>query len=347
MKLNLCILNDYVERGLITRRSHPTKPLYIYNYTAECSYSKEWDEVTLLCRGLIVTHDGTIKGRPFKKFFNFGELEEHKKYLNEVPKYICSKMDGSLGILFYTDIWEIATRGSFESDQAIEANKMLVNYDLNYLGKEKTYLLEIIYEQNQIVVKYDKSDYGLWMLGAINTETGEEEDTLQSFITALEVGFKTPNLIDDVLTTNKFVDKIKTDDVSNEEGFVLTYNDGTKVKLKYSKYVALHKILSGLTEHKVWESLMNKTEHELLEMLPDEHYEWAENIIQTLNQQFDDVVFYVETTWILIKAMNLTTRKDYAEQILKTKYPGLIFNKLDGAEYKWKIWKIIEPKQII
>jgi RNA ligase len=57
-------------------------------------------------------------------------------------------MDGSLIILFYYKPrmkWIVASRGSFISEQALEAQKMLNITDYEKLNKECTYLFEIIY----------------------------------------------------------------------------------------------------------------------------------------------------------------------------------------------------------
>lgn len=47
----------YIDSGLLAEKEHPTLPLLIYNYTQDCQFSRAWDEVTLMCRGLIVNKD--------------------------------------------------------------------------------------------------------------------------------------------------------------------------------------------------------------------------------------------------------------------------------------------------
>ncbi len=130
-------------QGLITCRSHPTHDLLIWNYTPQCQFQQAWDEITMQSRGLITTSTGTIVARPFKKFFN---LEEQQESLPDEPFEVYEKYDGSLGIVFfYGDRWQIATRGSFESEQAKEGKKILDTLDTSTLDKEYTYLFEIIY----------------------------------------------------------------------------------------------------------------------------------------------------------------------------------------------------------
>jgi len=67
-------LDKYVAEGWLISQRHPTLPLTIYNYSQETQFEKHWDEITLMCRGLVVDDTGVIVARPFKKFFNWEEI---------------------------------------------------------------------------------------------------------------------------------------------------------------------------------------------------------------------------------------------------------------------------------
>lgn len=101
---------------------------------------------TKACRGLIVDAENWIVQRPFEKFFSIEQLE---------PFDVYDKLDGSLGILYWVgDEPAIATRGSFISDQAKRGTEFLrARKDLN-LDRRYTYLFEIIYPENRVVVNY-------------------------------------------------------------------------------------------------------------------------------------------------------------------------------------------------
>ncbi len=152
------ILNSYVERGLVLANRHKSLQLTIYNYSRTCQYDSAWDEVTLQCRGLIMDDSGEIVARGFNKFFNYEEAAG----AGQIPikgdyVYVQEKMDGSLGILFhYADEWHMATRGSFHSEQAVEGLRILKEKYNNLLAFERSvsYLCEIIYPANRIVVDY-------------------------------------------------------------------------------------------------------------------------------------------------------------------------------------------------
>ncbi len=215
------VLNKYFEEGLVYKQVHPTLPLTIWNYTEKVQYEGLWDDVTLQTRGLVTDDKGNVVARPFKKFFNIEE-ERHTP-TSEFDVY--EKMDGSLGILFnYEGQWVLATRGSFASDQSLKGFFMLQKYDFKKLHKDYTYLFEIIYDDNRIVVKYDYED--LVLLGMINTETGYEVDLYGDGVDVRfknmvnNLGFKVVKKYDGIRDYTELKDKVE----QNAEGFVVRFS---------------------------------------------------------------------------------------------------------------------------
>ena len=143
MKYNLDQLNEYVEKGLLDRKSHPTLPLFTYKYTRACQYGRLWDDITINMRGTVIDNEGNLVAATLPKFFNIEEM------VNSIPNEsfeVFDKLDGSLIILFnYSDQWIFASSGSFMSEQAIMAKNISIKYDFKNLDKNLTYLFEIIY----------------------------------------------------------------------------------------------------------------------------------------------------------------------------------------------------------
>jgi len=167
--------------GRIRVQRHPEANLFIANYTNRCAYEKLWDDLTLMCRGLIFDVDGNIIARPFKKFFNIGESVEPGQPPPPVPDepFIATeKIDGSLIIAYcHEGRWDVASRGSFTSDQAQCARHMLYGlYGDTLLDPAFTYLFELVAKHNRIVVNYQEE--GLALLTVIHTESGYELPTL-------------------------------------------------------------------------------------------------------------------------------------------------------------------------
>lgn len=116
-----------VGQGLL--RKEEDDELILFNYTDKCTFEGAWNEYTIKSRGIIFEKSTSkIVARPFPKFFNLGENESttmDKIPVNE-PYEVYEKMDGSLGIVYYyNNKWNVATRGSLNSDQAMEAQRML------------------------------------------------------------------------------------------------------------------------------------------------------------------------------------------------------------------------------
>ncbi|MEN0051252.1 MAG: RNA ligase, partial [Bacteroidota bacterium] len=121
MPINQHLLQQMLAQNYIYCHKHPDANLWIYNYTARTQYDALWNEVTMQCRGLILNKHFEFVARPFSKFFNLGERAN--QILPDEPFEVFEKMDGSLGILYWIENEPfIATRGSFVSDQATEAN---------------------------------------------------------------------------------------------------------------------------------------------------------------------------------------------------------------------------------
>ena len=82
-------------------------PVFIFDYSDLCQFSKRWDEVTLLARALITDHSGNIVARSFPKFFNMGERDDEQLTGQFVVQ---DKVDGSLIVIFnYDGKWHVAS----------------------------------------------------------------------------------------------------------------------------------------------------------------------------------------------------------------------------------------------
>jgi RNA ligase len=256
--------------GLITARTHPTHDLIIWNYTAQCIWDRAWDEVTIQARGLITTPDGEIVARPFRKFFNYGE-PGWEDFPNE-PFTVTSKEDGSLGILYFVDsVSHIATRGSFTSEQAQKATAMLRDKYADFaFERHYTYLFEIVYPANRVVLDYgDRED--LILIAVIHTETGEEVD-IHNPIWVKGWPFPLVQRYDGIAD----VDELLAMDGANKEGFVLRFESGLRLKVKYEEYKRIHAIITRTSSRTVWQHLKeDRSLAELLDRVPDEFTEWV------------------------------------------------------------------------
>jgi RNA ligase len=318
-------LLQMVTDGFISVRQHPTAPLRIYNYTAKAQYENVWNVATRTCRGLIADEQGEVVARPFSKFFN---LEQVAQLPNE-PFEVYEKLDGSLGILYWIDDEPyIATRGSFESPQAQIATQLLQTYDPSGLDRRCTYLFEIIYPENRIVVDYGKRRE-LVLLAIIDTTTGKEHPVQ-------DLGFPVATKHDGITD----VDSLQTLEWDNREGVVVRFAGGLRVKVKCSEYVRLHRLLTGVTEKMILEDYLRTGADmtSLLERVPDEFNAWLQQTVQHFRAQYDAIE---QAAKQIFAATTATTRKDCAAVFAQTPYSAILFRMLDQREYTQLIWKQI------
>lgn len=325
----------YIDEDLVTEREHPTEPYLIYNYTPKCQFSKAWDEVTMQCRGLIVHKDTReIIARPFPKFFNYEEYVANGWPIPEGKPHIFDKRDGSLGILYFgvTGQMYIATRGSFTSDQAIWATDWLRSRADHLFDRKYTYLFEIIYPENRIVLDY--GDYrGIDLLAIINTETGEE---LPVIGVVSYLGTPVQN------EPYASFEELKARNEKNKEGYVLRYPNGTRIKIKFEDYVRLHKIMTGMSEIGIWEMLRDgKKITDIIGETPDEMHGWLSEVVGRLETAYKAIEN--EALADFEKVKHLTNRKDFALEAVKSKHAGILFAMLDGKNYSPSIWKSVRP----
>ncbi len=338
--IDIASFREREAQGFITCRPHPYEDLLIWNYTARCQFDRIWDEVTMQARGLITKGDGTIVARPFRKFFNY---EEYQGNLPLESFKITEKMDGSLGILYFVNgMPYIATRGSFTSEQAERATKILYDRYHDFIPALQgwpyyTLLFEIIYPGNRIVVDYgDMED--LVLLTVIFTETGEEYDIHKPLWVKMWP-FPLVRQYDGITD----IARLREREEANKEGFVIHFASGLRLKMKYADYVRLHRLITQVNAKTIWELLRNKqTFDDLLSHVPDEYYAWVTSTRDSLLAQFTSIER--ESRVIYEQVKDIPTRKEQAAIVTKTPYAAVVFRMLDSKDYAEIIWKQIRPQ---
>lgn len=347
---------ELVSDGYLRERAHPEHPaLRTLGYTEKAQWDRLWCHETLTCRGLIYeAESGEVLARPWPKFFNYGEPGAAALALSDRVE-VTDKMDGSLGILFrnpYTGELTIATRGSFDSDQARLANDQFVPALFGGAGLDDawepidgiTYLTEIIHPSNRIVLDYGKKQ-GLALLGGVRIETGE---VFGPWFDERWPDHRTESF--GVMTVG---DALAMPPRPNAEGLVLRFDDGGShmVKVKQEDYVRLHKLVTGLSDKAVWEQMSENHGDvtAMAEAIPDEFHTWllvttaefAGSFAGIMDKALDDY----EAIRFELKAPPgaLIDRKSFAELAKKNERPHLMFQLLDGRDIEPSIWKELRP----
>lgn len=256
--------------------------LALYSYTQSCSYDGAWDAITVLARGLVLDHKNQrVAATPFPKFFNAFEREQS---IPDMPFEAFEKIDGSLIILFWRDGWYATTKGSFTSVQAKQAKNLLGPLDL--LRRENTYLLEYVGPDNRIVIGYPEPR--LYLLSAYTGDGIEFDYDTQSLVAEFMGWEIAPrrhfDSFADILVHTKGLP-------ATQEGHVVRFNDGLRLKIKGDEYCRIHSLISGATPLGIWDLMRHGQDlTEIRKQLPEEFWYDFDNIKNLLQGRVDAIL---------------------------------------------------------
>lgn len=357
---------EHVRSGMVRVRRHPSEPLAIANYTSRAAFERVWNQVTTLCRGLIWdTETGEVVARPFAKFFDLHETSQRPPAR---PPVTTEKLDGSLGVLYRRrGRWSVATRGSFDSEQAAWANSHLERYYSNLeVPDGVTPLVEILYPENRIVVDHGRKD--LVLIAAIQIETGAD-------VPLWEIDWwPGPQALQFVVDSAHSAYLLATSDsFAEQEGLVLTWfrpdRASFRVKVKHPRYVELHRIVTGLTQRDLWRIIVigdwlemegavevarvlgisrQSAEttpglDDLLPILPPDLRDAVGMVVAGLRDRYTALLTAVEELW---SDRPVGERREFATWAATTPYRNLMFARLDHKPWALKSWSYLEPDPV-
>jgi len=335
-------IKEMIDSGYISVRKHSKFDLYIYNYTKKAGANRVWNEATNKCRGLICDGNGTIVARPFEKFYNYEELDDLNITIPKLPFEVYEKLDGSLGIMYFAEGNPyIATRGSFDSDQAKHATDILYHkysHTFSKLDQSKTYLFEIIYNdptaRGNLVVDYGNVD-DIFLLAVIHTATGEEDD-----ISDYKDLFKVTTKYDSVKDYLKFRNE---QDGHNREGFVIKFSNNFRMKLKFSEYFkhhAMHRINAKDVVSAIVEKRLDSFRENLVTKYDEEVLLYLDNIIVDLNDKYAQIEDECISFFHSNKCDSLS-RVELAHLCKDYIYASIIFALYDSKNITPIIWRFV------
>jgi RNA ligase len=235
--------------------------------------------------------------------------------------------------------WILATRGSFTSPQAIKGKEILSKHDISAIRKDNTYLFEIIYPENRIVVDYGDEEK-LVVLGAIHTETGDEIPD-SSLYWLKDCGFE---IVTTYKTWGETYDLLKEEISKHKEGYVIRFKNGFRMKIKGEEYKRLHKILTGISSRDIWEYAKDgKPLNELLDKVPDEFYNWVTETLLKFMVQYSSIEDLCKFDFEEYKTKT-ESKKEFALTVKHHLYSPILFAMFDGKSYSHIIWKLIYPE---
>ncbi len=327
-----------VEKKYIKTQIHPLYPLVIHNYTDSCIWEHIWNQATITCRGLITDINSEIIARPLPKFFNYEELGDIFKMDDRIT--VMDKVDGSLGILYPLpdNTYAIATRGSFTSEQAIWATNFFNKKYPDFKNEENiTFLFEIIYPENRIVVDYHDEER-LVLLGAIENDSGRYVNPNQFYQFGDVVQIFPFTTYQQMITSNPR---------SNAEGYVFFHHRTNQlVKFKFEEYKMLHKIVTGLSEKYIWESMMlGESIEEKFKGMPDEFHKWVISVSKKIGENYQNEKnrLISEYKKIRYSKSDFDNKKNFALFVVDHPDKNVLFALYNNKNIEEIVWKKVKP----
>jgi RNA ligase len=341
-------LDKLVESGHLSKKEEGD--LLLYNYSDKTTFEKYWNDHTINSRGTIYSKStGKVISPAFKKFFNFSELspEKQKEIMSKKNFTTMEKLDGSMGnVFFHDDKWRVTTRGSFSSEQAIYATeKLLPKYKeaLHLTPRSMTFLVEIIYPENKIVVDY-RDEKSLTTLAGFFVNPKEEFEEM-SYNT---LDFYSPFPVVKIHGSNSIEELIET--VSNltaqEEGFVVKLENGDRVKFKSPEYLKIARIISRMSPLVLWESMVDgKVSQELLQSIPEEFRTDYEGYTTSLEGAYSSVYRNVAIRYNqVMKTLGYTQKDELPDNIDSLRKPFALALQNDPNELNSAMWGVLLQK---
>jgi len=225
----------------------------MYNYRL-ASYTDFINHDAFELRGLTFIFDGEnwIRHLAMDKFFNVNQtpgwmLEELEE---KCIAAIEDKADGSMiqFIQFPDGKFYPKSKMSFESTQAKMASEIYqANTDLREMVENNphlTFIFELVSPHNQIVLSYDNTD--LILLKVREQTTGKYiplDFVLDNFRNVSVVRYI--DFTDHIYSVVQLMSHAK--EATDIEGWVITFDDGHKAKLKTDWYLSLHGLIGDQT----------------------------------------------------------------------------------------------------
>lgn len=292
IKLNRKEYNDIFESLQVNQDSN----ILLIRYGLAEMQRGMWEDKNSIyreCRSVVIDLENeAIILAPFRKFFNIDEVEENSlESIYEEIKHadvfeITNKLDGSMqSARYYRD--KIFMAGSMAINQnnswrLKDGYSMLSNNHKKMIKENRniTFIFEYISLKDAHVVLYDKSEEGLYLIGARDVTSGYQwsYDLLSSCAKHYDV--KMTNI--EKKTIDEVLDEMKTLKSYEKEGWVINI-DGHMVKVKCDDYVHLHRLLDKFSSvNVIIENVAEDRIDDMLSKIPEGYRDRILKIANTI-----------------------------------------------------------------
>lgn len=201
--------------------------------------------------------------------------------------------------------------------------------------------------KNRIVVNY--GDYeGLVLLCSYNTKSGYEISRKE--LENLE-GFEIVKKYDGITDYKQLKSMVK----DNQEGFIVRFKSGLRMKVKGEEYCRLHSLLTQFSNVDIWKCLSNGDDFEqFLDRVPDEFDAWVRLQVNKFKYGMYNISNHCGKIHDYFRYGKYgdvypePTKKEFAEHLercnIEPHYRPILFKMWDKKPYNHIIWKLMRPK---
>eukprot|EP01129_Flabellula_baltica_P014989 TRINITY_DN7370_c0_g1_i1.p1 TRINITY_DN7370_c0_g1~~TRINITY_DN7370_c0_g1_i1.p1 ORF type:complete len:451 (+),score=107.35 TRINITY_DN7370_c0_g1_i1:1-1353(+) len=288
-------------------------------------------------RGIIIDEiTGEIVSYPYDKFFNYAEpnamrVMERQKDLRWEKAKVYHKLDGSIMVLYwYAGTWYVSSSGIPDASGLVPGLSVsfadefwrvfhMLGYELPE-DHRYCYMFELMLVENTIIVQHKQDD--LVFHGARNLDSFEEvdpDDVVHNWKVAESFDFDS---LDDVIEASKMINPVE------QEGFVVRFEDFSRVKVKSPQYVALHHLSSfnnqnGRSFRRILQIVVTNESDEFLAYYPD----WRDNYL-IVKERYDEMIEEISRLYADL------SKREFEE----TRY-GDLLKRLDSGESSKQIFR--------
>jgi len=286
---------------------------FLLNYTQDAMWGGNMTNVEKACRGLVVRGDGKIMALPMSKFFNLGEPQ--CPVLPDEPYTVWEKIDGSLVIFWHDEKWRCNTRGSFDNEYIDFAldwwNK---RRGLDDIPKHWTVMGEVCFEDDPMPRAAHKLE-DVYIIAVRDKYSGADfqVDSAKVFGPLFDMPF--------AYQVDMSIDQLLEEkgNLEGQEGWVIRYQSGLRVKIKTAWYLRIFRALSSLTPKGI-RDLMVAGDQNWIDVFPDDLQAEALAIQEKLETDLRGELTKIHGAYS--RVAKIETRKEYALAVL-AEYPNI------------------------
>ena len=256
------------------------------------------DENALLLefRGSCFDREGNCIRRTYKKFFNYGQVENTKVVDLSQPHIILDKLDGSMvaPMLVNNKVIHLFKKGELfeETQQFIDENIKYEVFARYMIEMGYTPVYEYVSPSNIIVLIYEEKN--MILTGCRNIFTGN----LMSYDEMIFHAKKFDIPVVEVLTSEKNFEKLQSyiKNLLGKEGGIIRFDTGEMIKMKADDYLTRHIATFNImtSPWSLYQIILSDSLDDMANILNPEVYEMAQAFAKKLFTLIEDYAIQLE-----------------------------------------------------